>query len=176
MKRLLFIVLLGMTSTIIWAQEAAGTSAFTEFGFHPLSHFLFLIPPLAWNAAFTKPLNIDRFFPGEAPDMLVQIENIGRLASFALPLFMPINPGAAWFSEGLIIYGVGLTAYLGAWTVLMVWPESRLASSRIVQLAPAYLPMVWLGGMALMAESPLYAGTSCLFIGLHVAEYVIRWD
>jgi hypothetical protein len=59
--------------------------------------------------------------------------------------------------------------------MLSYLPDSPLSQSPIVRLAPAYLPLVWLGGMSMMAESPLLMALSTVFVGFHVTNLVLQY-
>jgi hypothetical protein len=137
--------------------------------------FIFLLPPLLWNIAFTSGLSFDRF-PGTAPSWLLFLENILRAATFLLPLLLPIRKGKPRYPTGVGLYIAGLLSYFGCWTYLMIRPDDAWAQNFWMQLAPAYTPIIWLLGIALITRSIFYGIVAALFIATHVAEYVVRFQ
>ena len=142
-------------------------------GWHWKNHFLFLLPPIIWNLVFTPLLPMDHFL-GEAPFWVVLVENLFRIITFTLPLFLPVVWDHKRFRTGLKLYTVGLLLYFGSWMHLMISPDSSLAGLAVYQLAPAFTPMIWLAGMSMMSRSRFYGLASFFFISFHVMEYVFR--
>jgi hypothetical protein len=138
-----------------------------------LNDFLFMIPPLAWNAAFASRLSMEAF-DGSAPKWYEGVEWVFRVGAMAYPILMPIDTGRDGFAPGLIVYSVGLGAYCASWIPFMMRPVPAWAKSPVFEFAPAYLPFLWLGGIALMSGSWAQAGLSVAFISLHVGEYAWR--
>ena len=141
----------------------------------PLNNFLFFIPPLLWNIVFTSKLPMDHF-SGEAPRWILATENIFRIAMIAYPLLLPIDTKHKLFKPGFTIYSVGLLLYFSSWTFLMTNPESKLANNLIIQFAPTYLPLIWIIGISIMSKSVIHPILSTAFIGLHIGEYVFRYN
>jgi hypothetical protein len=135
-----------------------------------LNHFLFLVPPLAWNVAFTSRLPMTAF-PGRASTGYLVAENIARGLMLAYPLLLPIDTHHDGFVPGAVVYGAGLALYFSSWAYLMARPGTR---DLALALAPAYTPAIWLTGMAMMSRSKLYYVLSAVFIALHVGEFVWR--
>ena len=138
------------------------------------STILFLAPVIAWNLAFTRALKIDRFFPGSAPRLLRTAEAISRAFVFVYPLFLATHPQSPLFRIGLGTYTGGSILYYASWIALMRLPEATVRRHRLLPLAPAYTPALFLSGIAMMTESPLYGGAALLFVALHTFEYVYR--
>jgi hypothetical protein len=139
-----------------------------------LNYFLFWLPPLAWNAVFTSRLSMPSF-SGSVPRAYEVAEWVFRIGTMVYPLFLPIRPEAGGFTPGLIIYSGGLLLYFASWVPYMIGQHASVFDSPVFQFAPAYLPLVWMTGMAVMAESPILAGLSVIFMALHVGEYVMRY-
>lgn len=167
-----FAVLVLLTGTA--AAQSGGSGELDVYGLDLKNYAWFLVPPLVWNMLFTEQLGVDAYFSGQAPQSLLVAENLARGVVFSLPLLMPIDSGNRYLGAGLATYGVGLAAYFATWAFTIIAPDSALASHPAMRLAPAYLPILWLGGIALMAESWTYAGAATLFVGLHVGEYLFR--
>jgi len=142
-------------------------------GISLVNNFLFYVPPLAWNLIFQQiPMG---YFPGSAPLWLVISENIFRYAAMGYSALLPVNTKHDLFLSGLAVYTVGMLSYFASWLVLSYLPDSPAAQSLVLRLAPAYLPLVWLGGMSMMAESPLLMVLSTLFVGFHVTDFATRY-
>jgi hypothetical protein len=125
-----------------------------------LSVGLLALPIFLWNAAFT------RFLPStfamaefwrDIPTPLAYLENSFRLIVSALPFLMPLELTSPLQRKGLLFYSVGIALYFGSWVALMNAPHSPWATSAIGFLAPAYTPVMWLVGFALLGQR-LYWG------------------
>ena len=135
-----------------------------------LNHFLFWIPPLVWNVLFSAHLP-ERIHAGEAPPWLTILEWVGRIGVLAYALFLPIRTDHPRFGVGLTLYIAGLVIYFASWLLLVYAPAGLLESQSWLYWGPAITPLIFLLGIALMAESWLYAAVSTLFIFFHVAEF-----
>jgi len=118
--------------------------------------YLPLLPILSWNLVLTAHLP-PAFQPGvfneDIPFWVLVGENLFRVIVFLMPLFLMLNirtPRGRW---GLVVCLLGVVAYGLSWLVLILAPESNLGSSVLGFAAPAYTPIIWLIGMALMADS-----------------------
>lgn len=138
------------------------------------NHFGFLVPPLIWNVLFTSKLPLHAF-DQEAPGWLLFMETIFRVAAMVYPLLLPIRKERSLFLPGLAVYLLGLLLYFAAWSYLMLELNTIFSRFPLLQFAPAYLPLLWFSGIAIMAGSYRYFSVSCLFIGLHVGEYLFRY-
>jgi hypothetical protein len=77
------------------------------------------------------------------------------------------------------MYGVGTGLYLCAWLALLIAPHSTWAVSPAGFLAPAYTPLIWLVGLALLGQR-LFWGRfyrwwmflipACGFVAVHVSH------
>jgi hypothetical protein len=134
----------------------------------------FCLPVLAWNIALTPKLDMGSF-PGAIPAWYDVCENVLRAAALGYPFARPIDPHAPLFLPGLCVYGIGALVYFASWFPLMDSSPRPWQKSILAQLAPAYTPILWLAGIALMANSPAELCLSALFVSLHVGEYLMRW-
>jgi len=121
---------------------------------------LLLLPIFAWNAVFAS------YLPGalsaaefwrDIPAPLAQAENGFRSIVLALPFLMPLELTSVIQRRGLIVYGVGTGLYGASWLPILLAPDYEWANSPVGFLAPAYTPLVWLVGVALLGQR-LYWG------------------
>jgi hypothetical protein len=127
---------------------------------YALSCGLLLLPIFIWNAMFT------RFLPSalamaefwrDIPPPLGYLENSLRLLVSVLPFLMPLELASVLQRRGLVVYVVGTALYFSAWAALMIAPRSPWATGPAGFLAPAYTPVMWLLGVALLGQR-LYWG------------------
>ena len=121
---------------------------------------LLLQPIFAWNAVFAGYLpwpwsSAETWH--DIPTALAYAENAFRLFIFVLPFFMPLELTAVMQQRGLIVYGVGAGLYGASWLAILLAPDSGWSASALGFLAPAYTPLVWLAGLALLGQR-LYWG------------------
>ncbi|MDJ0754984.1 MAG: hypothetical protein QNJ45_15785 [Ardenticatenaceae bacterium] len=137
------------------------------------SGFLLLVPVLIWNALFFSKLppvyNSDAGVPG----WLLVAEGALRLVVFAWPLLLIISWGKGISKVGLILYLTGSLVYYAAWLVQIYAPSSALAGFPLVALAPAWVPLIFMSGIGLMAESWGYVAAVTLFVIAHVGHNLI---
>lgn len=95
---------------------------------------------------------------------------------------MPLSVSSTLQRKGLVIFIVGTLIYFASWLALIVAPDSQWASSPIGFLAPAYTPMIWLAGLAVLGRRVffvtfyrwwMYLALSAIFIAAHVAHAVV---
>ena len=143
---------------------------------------LLLLPIFIWNAALTRflpPALARTEFWRDIPAALNYSENAFRLMVLVLPFFMPLELKSAPQRRGLVVFGIGVLLYFGAWAALILAPRSSWAGSGVGFLAPALTPLIWLLGLALLGQR-LYFGRfyrwwmfllpTAGFIALHVAH------
>jgi hypothetical protein len=155
---------------------------------YALSCGLLLVPIFVWNAVLTD------FLPGawstsafwrDVPPLLANIENASRLVVAALPFLMPLEVNAPIQRRGLIVFGVGVVLYFASWLAVLLAPASTWSRSPIGFLAPAYTPVVWLLGIALVGQR-LYLGRlyrwwmylfpACVFLAAHVGHTALVYS
>jgi hypothetical protein len=121
---------------------------------------LLLLPILVWDAAFTRFLPTalaSAEFWRDTPRPLASLEDLFRLMVSVLPFLMPFELASVLQRRGLAVYGVGTALYFSAWAALMIAPSSPWATGPVGFLAPAYTPLIWLLGLALIGQR-LYWG------------------
>lgn len=114
-----------------------------------------LLPVMIWNAILaTKlpPAFSPQVFWRAIPSLISIPENIVRIALFALPS-ITVCGAFSTHKRGYIIFALGLMIYFGSWLALICAPESDWSHSAAGFLAPAYTPLLWLVGIALMTDS-----------------------
>jgi hypothetical protein len=144
--------------------------------------------PLAWNVAFSSRLPRRYSSDGPASTILATLsatENILRIFIFALPFFAPFELISYSQKLGITVFGVGLAIYFISWLPLIAAPDSKWSASAAGFLAPAYTPIVWLFGLALLMqrlhwESPyrwwFYLVLSIGFVLAHVSHAAIGFQ
>jgi hypothetical protein len=153
--------------------------------------FLLIIPIVVFNVLFMKRLPgayQPEIFERNIPKPIVFSENAFRIVVFLMPLFMPLRVQTDIQETGVLLYVVGIVVYFASWLVLIRFPESAWANSPQGFLAPAYTPLLWLLGIALIGDSvflPMaayrwwwYAILSVVFLSFHVTHTWIvfaRW-
>lgn len=129
---------------------------------YALSCGLLLVPVILWNIALAEQLP-PAFSPAEfwrdIPKGLAFAENSLRIAVFALPFFMPLNLSTPASRRGLLIFAAGTAVYFASWLALILSPASSWATSALGFIAPAYTPLLWLLGIALIGRR-LFWGAS----------------
>ena len=158
-----------------------------------LSHFvayakcagLLVVLPMAWNAVMSSRLPraySPEVFSSNIPGVLSKTENTLRILVVALPFFAPLELISFAQKVGVATFGVGLTVYFVSWLPLIIVPNSAWSRSAAGFLAPAYTPIVWLIGLALLMQrlhwgSPyrwwFYLVLSVGFVAAHVTHAII---
>lgn len=115
----------------------------------------------------------------DIPPVVVMMENGLRAVVFALPFFMPLNAAAVSQRVGLSLYVGGTCLYFLSWLALILAPDSLWSSSLLGFLAPAYTPLLWFTGIALLGRELfwgrfyrwwMYWVLSVLFVSAHVFQ------
>jgi hypothetical protein len=118
--------------------------------------FILTIPILTWNILLT-----DQLPKTTKPDIELQNispfviygENIARVIVFTLMVFMPIQISKTIQRQGLILFLFGTILYFASWLVLIYYPDSSWSKSTLGILSPAYTPVLWLIGIALIGDT-----------------------
>jgi hypothetical protein len=123
---------------------------------HLLTHnaFWLLLPILGFNLALAgrlpKPYQPPRW--DRIPRALALPENFLRAVVFVVPLLLVVREQGQGTTAGWGLYGTGVGAYALSWVAQLWRPDSRWSRSDAGHLAPALTPMLWLSGLALLAE------------------------
>lgn len=137
-----------------------------------LNCFWLLLPILAWNIIFGPKITQEQITSdAHSPAWLLGAENVFRLVTFILPLFLSLPSGAEWHSAlpkiGLTVYAIGVLVYFVSWIPLMVAPQSAWSQNLPSLFAPRLTPLLALLGIALIARSWPYGLVSTVFIFFH---------
>jgi hypothetical protein len=128
--------------------------------YYVLNCGILLIPVIAWNLLFTKKLphtfTLAEFWR-DIPAPLAATENGLRILAFVLPFLMPLTLDNLRQRFGMALFFIGTVVYFASWLPLLISPSSRWSRSFWGFLAPAYTPVVWLIGLAMLGQS-LYFG------------------
>jgi hypothetical protein len=127
---------------------------------------LLTLPPLLFNLVFwnslPKAFSGDQFWK-DLPLVVALGVRIGEVFVFAFPVLIRIRLETPRQRLGLRLYGAGLVVYFASWFALMLFPDSVWSTSVIGFMAPAYTPLLWLAGIAMMSD------------GLYVRRIPYRW-
>ena len=137
-----------------------------------LNCFWLILPLLVWNLILGPRITQDAITSdAHSPKGLLIAENVARILVFALPLFIPLPPGADWLSvlpmAGLIIYIIGTLVYFASWLPLLLSPGSVWSNRASCLLAPRLTPFLSFLGIALIGASWAYGLVAATFIFLH---------
>ena len=133
-----------------------------------------LLPVFAWNAVFASRLPQEGFkSDAGVPRPILWTENLLRVAVFIWPLLLPLSWHDPQSRAGLALYALGVLIYFASWLPLMYRPEAAWSKSAAALLAPAYTPLIWLAGIALVGGSWPYALVSLLFVSVHVYHNIL---
>lgn len=139
-----------------------------------------LLPAIAWNIALARrlpPAYQEPEFSRSVSQSVRVLEHITRLVVFLLPFAMPLEIRDTSQKLGLAIFIVGTLFYFASWLALIGNVKSAWSTSRIGFLAPAYTPLIWLVGIALVGQRLLgadayrwwyYLLPSVAFLTIHI--------
>lgn len=155
---------------------------------YALSCGLLLIPAILWNIALTAHLppafSLAEFWR-EIPASLAFTENSLRVAVFALPFLMPLELSAPASGRALLVYGAGTLVYFASWLALILSPTSSWSTSPWGFAAPAYTPLLWLLGIALLGRRLfwgafyrwwMYLVIAVAFLAAHISHTVLVYS
>jgi hypothetical protein len=152
---------------------------------YALSCGLLLLPATVWNIVMGKhlPPTFQRAeFWRKIPLPLVIVENTVRVGVFAVPFLMPLDLSAPNALPGLLVFGAGTLLYFASWLALIWLPESRWSRSAWGFAAPAYLPLFWILGIALLGERLfwgafyqwwMYLALGAVFLAAHITHTML---
>jgi hypothetical protein len=86
------------------------------------------------------------------PDVIVNVESIGRILVFAIPAFFSIGVSSKTQKRGLALYLTGVTLYYLSYGTQNFFPNSAWSKSAIGFAASAYTNVFWMIGLGLLGE------------------------
>jgi hypothetical protein len=141
--------------------------------------------PMAWNIIMAPCLPrayAPETFSSNIPGLLTTTESTLRIMVVALPFLAPLELISSVQKMGAATFWVGLAIYVISWVPLIITPNSAWSRSAAGFLAPAYTPIIWLVGLALLMQrlqwaSPyrwwFYLMLSVGFVAAHVTHAFI---
>ena len=141
--------------------------------------FWLVLPVLLLNVFLTHklpPMYQPKIFSRGIPAWISAGEHTFRLMVFLLALLMPLEVKGPTQKAGMLLYLAGLLLYAASWGAQILFSGSRWSTSRLGFMAPAYTPLLWLGGISLVGNrfyfglppGPwVYLGLSALFLLFH---------
>jgi hypothetical protein len=156
---------------------------------HILSNgFIFFIPILLLNIALTKKLPPPfgtQAFDANIPKAILFGEGVFRMLFLSMSLTININLVTVFGSDGFKVFSAGVLIYFASWIALILFPGSKWSKDAIGFSAPAYSPIIWLVGFALMGDSFYfnlkysiwyYIIPSLIFTGFHLSHTIIAYN
>jgi len=130
--------------------------------------FWLLLPLLVWNIIFGAKITQEKITSdANSPAWLLGAENIFRLATFILPLFLRMRFNSGFGEIGLAVYIIGTLIYFASWLPLMYAPRSFWSQSIPGLFAARLTPLIAFFGIAIIAESYPYGFLATTFIFFH---------
>jgi phosphotransferase system glucose/maltose/N-acetylglucosamine-specific IIC component len=112
-------------------------------------------PPLLFSLSLMTFLPIaltpEQFNEG-IPDVLLNIEIIGRILVFAMPAFFSVGISTTTQKRGLALYLAGVILYYLSYGTQNFFPNSDWSKSTIGFAASAYTNIFWTIGLGLLGE------------------------
>ncbi len=123
--------------------------------------FWLMVPVLAFNVLFARALPRafqPDVFSRDIPLGITLPENVLRGLLMVLLLMMPLAPpDSRTRLAGICVYFVGLALYFASWTMLILRPNHAWSTTALGFTAPAWTPIFWLAGIALLSDKRLIA-------------------
>jgi hypothetical protein len=126
-----------------------------------------IVPVLLWNWAFASRLPAAYSSDARVPQLALHLETVLRIAVLGLPVLLPLRLGDLHSRLGWLLYAVGLLCYFASWMMQMGHQDTGWSRSAFGVLAPAYTPLIWLAGIALIGRSAGYFWLALAFTVIH---------
>ena len=118
------------------------------------------------------------------PNVLLNIESIGRILVFVMPAFFTVGISTTTQKRGLALYLAGVILYYLSYGTQNFFPESDWSTSAIGFAASAYTNIFWTIGLGLLGEkfyfikrlryrSIFYIVPAVVFVIAHTTHAVI---
>lgn len=143
--------------------------------YFPNNAFILVLIPLVFNLVWTRKLPAIYSKDEFVPKWILWMEHGFRFPAFFLPLLIPVYLSTLLQTAGIIVYSIGLCLYLISWVMQIYYPKTAWSQSLTGFLAPAYLPLVWMTGIALISGSWIYEIIVLLFVVIHVYHNYINY-
>lgn len=152
-----------------------------------LNCFLLTLPIMLWNILLTDKLPAvfqPDIFWHNIPTWVAYGENISRTLVFLMACLMPLPVKNLNQKTGFRIYLLGVALYFVSWIMLIEYPNTQWSQSLWGFMAPAYTPLLWLTGIALIGDSfyfkipyqwYYYMIVAVAFVGFHCWHVGVVW-
>jgi hypothetical protein len=140
-----------------------------------------IVPAMIWNMIFAAKLprafSLEVFWRNIPPVITIP-ENTLRMLVFIFPSVTLIRAYSG-HRRGYVVFALGTVIYFVSWLILIYEPQSAWSRSAVGFLAPAYTPLLWLIGIALITESyvghermirSVFLALSVAFLAFHIAH------
>ena len=138
-----------------------------------LNCFWLMIPVLLWNAVFTGKLPQGYSSDARVPRTVLTLEHALRVLVFGLTILLPLRVDNLYSRAGLAVYLAGVLIYFATWIMQIYFRDTRWSRSPLGILSPAYTPLIWLAGIALIGHSLVYLLLAILFTFIHTWHNVM---
>ncbi len=151
-------------------------SRYTMLEYIRTNSYWYLIPILLFNLIFAPKLTevgyltkqVDIGYMGTA-------ELVLRIAIFALPLIICVDYENPKLYKYLSVFVIGTLVYFISWLLIIYCPGLAFTRTWWIQLAPAYLPVIWLIALALMGKrSTWFIPVSIIFVTVHTISTYLK--
>ena len=112
-------------------------------------------PPMLFNLSlmtFLPTALTPAQFNRGIPDVIVNVESIGRILVFAIPAFFSIGISTKTQKRGLALYLAGVIIYYLSYGTQNFFPDNTWSKSTIGFAASAYTNVFWMIGLGLLGE------------------------
>ncbi len=126
-----------------------------EVGKYLQNCFLLTLPVMVWNVLLTDHLP-EPFQPhvwDDIPAVLGSAEQASRVIMLLFTVIMPLRIHSSVQKMGVFVYLTGVVVYFASWSALILFPDARWSTSIFGFMAPAYTPLLWLIGIALIGTN-----------------------
>jgi phosphotransferase system glucose/maltose/N-acetylglucosamine-specific IIC component len=107
------------------------------------------------------------------PNVLTNIESIGRILVFAMPAFFSIGISTTTQKRGLALYLAGVILYCLSYGTQNFSPDSHWSTSTIGFAASAYTNIFWTIGLGLLGEKFYFTKRLCYRSIFYIAPAVV---
>jgi hypothetical protein len=138
-----------------------------------LNCFWLTVPVLLWNAVFSPKLPPGYSSDARVPRTVLTLEHALRVLVFGLTILLPLRVDD-WYSRvGFVLYVAGVLIYFASWIMQIYFRDTWWSRTAPGILSPAYTPLIWLAGIALIGHSLVYALISMVFTFVHTWHNVM---
>ncbi|MEN8908150.1 MAG: hypothetical protein ABF289_19525 [Clostridiales bacterium] len=135
----------------------------------------FLMPIYLWNIIFAQKLTSVGYMAKPVDlGVLGIIENIFRIGIFAWPTFMLFNLKDENFKKYFTYYIIGTMIYFTSWLIIIFMPQSTIANTWFIKLAPAYTTIIYFYAIGKLGQNKYYKYLALIFVLIHTTGTLIK--